>query len=227
MELDIYIPSIKTAIEYDGYVWHNEKGENDTLKEQICMKNNIYLYRILEPKLERSVGAMCLTRDDDYTDKSLEKVIVRLANYIGFETDPNISRDKKQIDALYGHSVIKNSLAIKYPNLIEMWDVDKNGTLNPYHVVPGSHMKVWWRCKKGHSYLREIREQSNSALCPYCKNLKGNAIQNVESGMIYKGVKEAAESLGLYKRANRAYISDACKNGWKAYGYHWKRIPLS
>ena len=28
-ELDIYIPSKKAAIEYDGYYWHKDKSDND------------------------------------------------------------------------------------------------------------------------------------------------------------------------------------------------------
>ena len=41
MELDIYIPSEKTAIEYDGYAWHNNEQSRirDDKKYLICKEN--------------------------------------------------------------------------------------------------------------------------------------------------------------------------------------------
>jgi len=47
-ELDIYIPSKKTAIEYDGYFWHKNKTKKDLEKNFNCQKDGIKLYRIRE-----------------------------------------------------------------------------------------------------------------------------------------------------------------------------------
>lgn len=44
-EVDIYIPSINVAIEYDGYHWHSNI-EKDTIKDNICNSHNVILYRI-------------------------------------------------------------------------------------------------------------------------------------------------------------------------------------
>ncbi len=42
MELDIYIPSIKTAIEYDGIFWHDEDSiPREQKKYRICKDNVI------------------------------------------------------------------------------------------------------------------------------------------------------------------------------------------
>ena len=45
-ELDIYIPSKKIAIEYDGSFWHGNKTRKDLEKNQKCKKDGIKLYRI-------------------------------------------------------------------------------------------------------------------------------------------------------------------------------------
>ena len=47
-ELDIYIPSKRIAIEYDGYLWHKNKTKKDLEKNQKCKKDGIKLYRIRE-----------------------------------------------------------------------------------------------------------------------------------------------------------------------------------
>ncbi len=55
MELDIYIPSEKTGIEYDGKAWHtDELLERERQKYQICKEHGITLYRLKEnPKHHR------------------------------------------------------------------------------------------------------------------------------------------------------------------------------
>jgi len=50
-ELDIYIPSKKIAIEYNGLYWHNELYKYDNYhfdKTELCEKNNIKLIHIYE-----------------------------------------------------------------------------------------------------------------------------------------------------------------------------------
>ena len=47
-ELDVYIPSKKIAIEYDGGYWHKNKENKDLQKNKKCVKDGIKLYRIRE-----------------------------------------------------------------------------------------------------------------------------------------------------------------------------------
>lgn len=46
-ELDIYLPKLKLAFEYDGRQWH-KNNKNDIIKDKLCIKNNIKLIRINE-----------------------------------------------------------------------------------------------------------------------------------------------------------------------------------
>ena len=69
----------------------------------------------------------------------------------------------------------ENRLSIKFPELSKEWHPTKNGELTPYDFTIKSDKKAWWKCEKGHEYLRRIKSQTNlqnkknKCLCPYCK----------------------------------------------------------
>jgi len=60
------------------------------------------------------------------------------------------------------------NLAVKIPNLIKQWHPTKNKDLTPFDVTPGSHKKVWWKCKQGHEWQAQIKSRTNGSGCPYC-----------------------------------------------------------
>ena len=61
MELDIYIPSIKLAIEYDGEAWHGKNTlKREERKYKICKKNKIKLIRLREKMPEFPNDIACL-----------------------------------------------------------------------------------------------------------------------------------------------------------------------
>lgn len=63
-----------------------------------------------------------------------------------------------------------NDLEYKRPELVKCWDYERNGDLLPSQVMEYSNQKVWWKCEKGHSYLRKISHQSmRDSGCPVCK----------------------------------------------------------
>jgi len=49
--LDIYIPSLQLAIEYDGIYYHAYKSTTDNLKTSWCRSHGIFLIHIVEKKL--------------------------------------------------------------------------------------------------------------------------------------------------------------------------------
>jgi Probable Zinc-ribbon domain len=64
-----------------------------------------------------------------------------------------------------------NNLAARFPELVSEWDLEKNGGLTPYNVMPGSDKKAWWKCSKGHdSYLSSPNSRTSAGTgCPLCK----------------------------------------------------------
>ena len=67
-----------------------------------------------------------------------------------------------------------NDLASKRPDLIAEWDFDKNVSVSPESVTPGSGKKAWWKCVKcGHSWLAEISSRNKGSGCPKCGIMSG------------------------------------------------------
>ena len=58
-----------------------------------------------------------------------------------------------------------------HPELISEWDFEKNGKLSPEHFTIGSHKKIWWRCKDGHSWRTGIFNRHYGSGCPICAQL--------------------------------------------------------
>lgn len=65
-----------------------------------------------------------------------------------------------------------NNLFATNPELETQWDFEKNESIDPSKITNGSHKNVWWKCTKGHSFQRTIREQVKGIECPNCSNKK-------------------------------------------------------
>lgn len=62
-----------------------------------------------------------------------------------------------------------NDLATVAPALAAQWHPTKNGSLTPYQVGAGSHLRVWWICEKGHEWRAQILSRiSTHCGCPVC-----------------------------------------------------------
>lgn len=62
-----------------------------------------------------------------------------------------------------------NDLFTKHSQLMDEWDKEKNGTLDPRKLLPGSNKKVWWKCKKEHEWRAPIYDRVAGAGCPFCR----------------------------------------------------------
>ena len=70
----------------------------------------------------------------------------------------------------------ETDLATVQPDVVELWNWEKNGNLKPEQFSPKSNIKVWWKCGKGHEWMALINSISSGKRCPYCagkKVLKG------------------------------------------------------
>lgn len=63
-------------------------------------------------------------------------------------------------------------LADECPELVKEWHPSKNADLTPYDVAPGSHQRVWWKCKMGHEWIAQVKSRTQGAKCPVCSNKK-------------------------------------------------------
>lgn len=65
-----------------------------------------------------------------------------------------------------------NSLKTKHPELLKLWDYDKNTNIKPEEVTKGSKRVVCWICDKGHGFKKSVVDMVQSKNCIYCSNSK-------------------------------------------------------
>ncbi len=183
-ELDVYIPSKKTAIEYDGYLWHKNKAKKDLEKNQMCEEDGIKLYRIREGLLPLNDSSIdfVVQRNQKDLSKIFEEI---LGEIIGIDVDIDIKRDAIAIENLREYTEKENSLLFSNPQVASEWNYDKNGDLKPEHFTANSNKKVWWKCQNGHEWQATIINRNSGRKCPYCSGkmvLKGyNDLQTVNT----------------------------------------------
>ena len=170
-ELDIYIPSKKVAIEYDGYLWHKNKAKIDLKKNQKCKKDGIKLYRIREglPSLNDSSMDFIVQKGQKNLSEILKRV---LSEIIELCIDIDLERDSIAIANLREYTEKESSLLLSNPNLAKEWNCEKNGNLKPEHFTKNSGKKVWWQCSEGHEWQATIDHRNKGRGCPYCSSRK-------------------------------------------------------
>lgn len=180
-EIDIYIPSLKLGIEYDGIYHHRgEKIKKDLEKDKFLKKYNINLLRIKESldAKETIIKGNTIICNFDYKYRFINNVIEKIIEYIRKNYNINVCSVKADVEKdfiriLEQYLVLRkeNSIANKFPALIQEWDNEKNGNITPYMIDYGSGRKFWWKCKKGHSWLDSaLHRTSKNRKCPYCSN---------------------------------------------------------
>lgn len=170
LELDIYIPSIRIAIEYDGRIWH-QNNEYELKKNQACKENNIVLIRIREKGLILYEDCYCIIRDNVRRNNSLSEVIKQVLYDIdnNLELDVDVDRDAADIYSSYITTRKEHSLKARYPELAKEWHPSKNGLLEPDMVAPNTNKLVWWLGKCGHEWLSSVADRANMRSgCPIC-----------------------------------------------------------
>lgn len=171
-ELDIYIPTRRTAIEYDGSAYH-KNVDRDITKDGLCNNNGITLIRIRESKCPNYQRADKTFWREDQTNKSLSDVIIALLSYLGVNNiDVDVDRDIYEIKASFYSSAIQGSIFEMYPSLAEEWDYVGNKGLTPRNIpATKSKDKYSWICKVcGYVWSAALSERINGTGCPLCKN---------------------------------------------------------
>ena len=170
MELDIYIPSIMTAIEYDGYAWHRDI-KKDIRKNALCKNNGIRLIRVREngcPTLADDGNCMIINTIPNNRE-DLSRVLSDLCNVLSFTANINLNRDEPLIMALYQKQKYENSISYLYPDLAKEFHPSKNGTLTAANINKSSGRKVWWKCSAcDHDWPAVVSSRTAGHGCPAC-----------------------------------------------------------
>lgn len=241
-ELDIYIPSIKTAIEYDGVYWHQNGYEKELKKYEECREKGIKLIRIKED-INNNKGFTCdyaFSCENMYDLNHFGALIQRVLDRLDPRSNPMIF--EKGEDVKYYHSPVRVNLfrdewkIKKYledtrksfinekPELMKEWNSEKNGEIKPAILTKGSSQKVWWKCAKcgfewSSSVYNRVKLGSN---CPECarKRQRKKVLQFSIDGQFIKEWPSTAE---VTRQTGITGISLCCRGKrHKAGGYVWK-----
>lgn len=236
LEVDIFIPEIKTGIEIDGYPWHKGKSSRDIKKEEKLHRNGVLLVRVRDERL----GAITST-DILYSERRVDifllKQIINLIRMNGSFNDRHkkFATKYSKLDNFANEELYRTFVAGKvfaspdaslrsiFPQKAELWDQKKNGKLRPDDIVAYSRIKVWWRCEKGHEWEDWIyRVSSLSEPCPECaklKFIKELSLKEKSADLLKEWDYEKNVSLSPEEVSN----SSTKKVWWKCrFGHSWQ-----
>ena len=214
-ELDIYIPSIKTGIEYDGRNWHRNKQQTEINKYERCRDLGITLIRIRESELQDNASLICdhqIISEYGHIKRfpSLDQCIHELMSFLNVFCDINTQRDRFLIMEQYYSTLRSKSLGVLYPAISQEWYQPKNGAITPFMVLPKSNESFWWECPDcGNIYLMLVSNRTSSHGCPKCggqeRKTQEAFVKEIES------INPEIEIIGTYFNVNTP-IEFRCKN---------------
>lgn len=197
MELDIYIPSIHTGIEFDGANWHqsDEQYEREIRKYKLCQENHVKPIRINLTSIDNSLAILrpdVASKWDYVKNQDLTPDMFTVSsNEIIWWKCPDCGREwkysinsmtrkgrfgcaecsKKHRGKSFTQGVVKKvgSLAETMPELFKEWHPTKNGDLTPNDITAGKFKPVWWlRPKCGYEWQASPNNRKRGIGCPCC-----------------------------------------------------------
>lgn len=108
-------------------------------------------------------------KPDDVTPNSSHRIWWRCSN--GHEWQASVAHRTAGSGCPYcsgRQAAPDTSLEVLIPRLAREWDQERNGSLNPSDVRPGSIKKAWWKCVSGHHWQATIGSRSAGRGCPVC-----------------------------------------------------------
>lgn len=151
-EVDIYLPQVNVAIEYDGFFWHKEKSKYEKEKNQACIDNDIFLIRIREKGLRKTgvkkgVEILCGDTDEEIMPEIITKIFYELnkidSNIIPINIDKEMFlKSIAEIYSNYAGGFIEDNISSSW--LIRFW-AEENG-IPPYLLSKKTNKKFWFKC---------------------------------------------------------------------------------
>lgn len=121
-----------------------------------------------------------------------------------------------------GQKVSKeNSFATVSPELADQWHPTKNHNLSPNDVTARSPKKIWWLCKRGHSFKSTVYNRAIGTGCPYCSGRTSDLEVRVYVEM--KGIFGQVEwRKKIFGYECDVYLPEK-KIGIEVDSYHWHK----
>lgn len=182
-ELDIFIPELNVAIEYDGIYFHTSEKSvgREKNKNAACYREKILLIRVKEDTKATSVLIqhwnpflikIIYNPQKDYSN--LQQALDELFHILKKRDDTlnlhvNLENDRTEILSLLKQSDVADNLEEKCPEIATEWNYSRNGLLRPNSFAWASNQSVWWICPQGHEYQAKISNRTVlNRNCPIC-----------------------------------------------------------
>ena len=187
VEIDIFIPSLKLGIEYDGMYFHKGKKseEKEQRKQKFLNDKGIKLIRIKECDtdnlVENNIIYYCYSNHHTNLKFAIENLVKIINNEFNLNKKVfvDLVKDRTYILESYMQNEKENSIMTKYPEIAKEWNYEKNGELTPYDVMPNSTKKVWWIGNDcGHVWETTVQTRTSGSNCPYCSPYQSKVCQN-------------------------------------------------
>ena len=179
-EVDVFIPSIGTAIEYDGKYWHQGKETKDLEKNKVIEANGLTLLRVREAPLKPiSKKDLIIPCGSLITKDQINQLVVKISNefnasYVKETQFLNDELYRTYLD-YFPSPFPEKSLEIINPNLAKEWHPKRNSPLTPANFSPNARQKVWWQCANGHEWEAAIYSRNSGGhQCPFCIGRKAS-----------------------------------------------------
>lgn len=191
IEVDLFLPELNAAIEYDGRYWHSEKAESDALKQANIEAKGIRLIRIREHPLPKINDVdIIVSPHRELSKRIIDRLLSCLAGQdkrvVEYRKLPAFANEQDYLSyvELFPSPFPEKSLAAQNPQLSSQWHPTKNGPLAPTNFTPRSGQSVWWFCENGHEWRARIdgRNGPKKTGCPYCS--KTNRKVSPETSMV-------------------------------------------
>lgn len=219
MELDVFIPSLMTAIEYDGRYWHQDI-DRDRRKDELCYNLGIKLIRIREPGCPKYKSTCDFIYLSNRYKIELKNIIENILDQLGIKNhNIDFDCDMQEIEDLVFHRKRDRlSLLEVFPEIAAEWHPVLNGCLKPENVTAYSNKKVWWKCVTcNHEWMAVISDRAYGRSCPKCAiERQKKKVYCIELNKIFPSMLEASSELNIY----RTGISQSCNKSKASAGKH-------
>lgn len=197
-ELDIYLPDLNFAIEYDGKYWHNQ--QKDAIKDEMCKELNIKLYRV----------------DNDDFRKDRELVLENIKKFFNYDFQFDLDKVKDMFCCSDNSSKIICLQNLKVYRSYKATAKD----LNIKQVSAGNILNVCngtFASYRGYTfrYYDENEKYEKIPMAETCYKFK--RVKCLETGIVYRGLNAAKKATGI------STIFDCVSKKQKtAGGLHWE-----
>ena len=218
--VDVLLKSEKVAIEYDGQFYHSNRLKQDISKNEKLAALGYIVIRFREGLLPfisdndlRPSGLELTKTDLDSLVYKLKKIVdSRFHNeidaYLKLDAFSNEIRFQELVATMPG-AIFEQSLQALHPELVDEWDFEQNGALEPSKVFPSSSLKVHWTCKKGHTWQAPVTARTSGNGCPYCRGTYASATNNLE--LLYPNIAAEWDFVANYGAHPRDFTAKSNK----------------